>query len=230
MQVQRDSILDRFRLHLNTIGVDSIALELGSIDIDKEFKQKVQGYTGTMNVGTLRIFSKNIDYINIIEGLEYQTGSKSYGRYSRSERIEDLWQVRYFLQTDKQGKLAPIDVLTASHVEKGFMHSRVVDAVWNGNGKMTTLPAHIQNDDLLAKLNGDQQLKTMLLQNLVKEKTIKVQAYTPKKKDDEEWKDYVVIFGDWRDSKDLFVGKECFDMYDRIAYNIKEMIGSLKYW
>lgn len=230
MQVQRDSILDRFRLHLNTIGVDSNALEPGSIDIDKEFRQKVQGYTGTMNVGTLRIFSKNIDYINIIEGLEYHVGSKSYGRYSRSERVEDLWQVRYFLQTDKQGKLAPMDVFTESRIEKGFMHSRVVDVAWKGSGKMTTLPSHIQNDDLLEKLNSDQQLKTMLLQNLNKEKTVRAKAYTPKKKDDEEWKDYVVIFGDWRDSKDLFVGKECFDMYDRIAYIIKEMISSLKYW
>ena len=138
--------------------------------------------------------------------------------------------MRYFLQTDKQGKLAPIDVLTESSIEKGFMHSRVVDVVWKGSGKMTTLPTHIQSDDLLEKLNADQKLKTMLLQNLINEKTIRVNAYAPKKKDDYEWKDYVVIFGEWRDSKNLFVGKECFDMYDRIAYIIKEMISSLKYW
>lgn len=230
MQVQRDSMLDKFQLHLNSIGVNCTALELGSIDIDNEFRQKVQGYTGTMNVGSFRILSKNIDYVNIIERLEYQVGSKSYGRYSRLDHVADLWQVRYFLQTDKQGKLASMDVFTESRIEKGFMHTRVVDVAWKGSGKMTTLPAHIQSDDLLEKLNSDQKLRTTLLQNLVNEKTIRVKAYTPKKKDDEEWKDYVVISGDWRDSKNMFVGKECFDMYDRIAYIIKEMISSLKYW
>lgn len=230
MLVQRDDMLDRFRLHLNSIDVNCNALERGSIDIDNEFRQKAQGYTGTMNVGSFRIFSKNIDYVNIIECLGYQVGSRSYGRYSRSEHVADLWQARYFLQTDKQGKLAPMDVFTESSVEKGFMHSKVVDVVWKGSGKMTTLPPHIQNDDLLEKLNNDQQLKAMLMQNLIKEKTIRAKAYIPKKKDDEEWKDYVVIFGDWRESKNLFVSKECFDMYDRIAYIVREMISSLKYW
>jgi hypothetical protein len=182
-----------------------------------------------MNVGSFRIFSKNIDYVNIIERLEYQVGSKSYGRYSRSDHVEDLWQVRYFLQTDKQGKLAPIDLFTESSIEKGFMHSKVIDVVWKGPGKMTTLPQHIQNDDLLEKLNRDQQLKTMLLQNISKERTVSVKAYTPKKKDD-EWTDYIVIFGNWRESKNLFVGKDIFDMYDRIAHNIKEMISTIKYW
>jgi hypothetical protein len=133
------------------------------------------------------------------------------------------------VQTDKQGKLAPLDVFTESRVEKGFMHSKVADTVWKGSGKMTTLPAHIQEDDLLKELNNDQQLKTMLLQNLVSEKVVRVKSYTPKG-NDEERKDYVVIFGEWRDSKNLPVSKECFQMYDSIARIIKDKIGSLKYW
>jgi len=228
--MEKDSILDKFLIHLNGIGVSCNALDPGTIDIDYEFRQKVQGYTGTMNVGSFRIFSGNIDYANIIERLDYQVGSKSYGRYSRSEHVADQWEVRYFLQTDKQGKLAQVDVFTESVLEKGFMHSKVVDAVWKGSGKMTTLPSHIQNDDLLEKLNSDQKLKNMLVQNLTKEKTIRVKAYIPKKKGAEEWNDYLVIFGEWRDRKDIFVTNECFDMYDRVAYGIKEMINSLKYW
>ncbi|MGH9877264.1 MAG: hypothetical protein ACRD3Z_01655 [Nitrososphaerales archaeon] len=229
MQTQRDSVLDRFQLHLNNIGVDCGALPTGGIDIDNEFKQKAHGNTGTMNVGSFKIFSKNIDYINLIERLEYDVGSKSYGRYSRSEHVADQWQARYFLQTDKQGKLAPLDVFTESRVEKGFMHSKVVDTVWKGSGKMTTLPVHIQNDDLLEKLNNDQELKTALLQNLISEKLVRVKSYTPKS-NDEEWKDYVVIFGEWRDSKNLPVSKECFHMYDSIARIIRDKISSLKYW
>jgi hypothetical protein len=229
MQTQRDSVLDRFQLHLNNIGIDCGPLPAGGVDIDNEFRQKAHGYTGTMNVGSFRIFSKNIDYINLIERLEYDVGSKSYGRYSRSEHVADQWQARYFVQTDKQGKLASFDVFTESHIEKGFMHSKVVDTVWKGSGKMTTLPAHIQDDDLLKELNNDQQLKTMLLQNLVSEKVVRVKSYTPKG-NDEEWKDYVVVFGEWRDSKNLSVSKECFQMYDSIACIIRDKIGSLKYW
>lgn len=131
---------------------------------------------------------------------------------------------------DKQGKLAPMDVFTESSIEKGFTHSKVVDVAWKGSGKMTTLPAHIQKDDLLEKLNGDQKLKMIVLQNLINEKMIRVKAYIPKKKEGERWNDYVVIFGDWRDSRSIFVGKECFDMYDSIAHITKEMTGSLKYW
>lgn len=229
MQKQRDNTLDRYQLHLNNVGIDCSALVPGTIDVDHEFRQKVQGHTGTMNVGSFKVFSKNIDYINLIERLEYDEGSKSYGRYSRSEHVADQWQVRYFMQTDKQGKLAPLDVFTESRIEKGFMNSRVVDAIWKGSGKMTTLPAHIQNDDLLEKLNSNQQLKKMLLQHLVSEKTVRIKTYAPKSTD-EDWKDYVVIFGDWRDSKNLFVSKECFDMYDTIAQIIRDMISSLKYW
>ena len=226
MLQQRDSILDKFQLHLNSIRVDCSALAPGTVDMDGEFKQKAHGFTGIMNVGSFKILFKNIDYINIIERLKYQVGSKSYGRYSRSEHVLNLWQVRYFVQTDKRGKLAPLDVSTESSVEKGFMHSRVVDVTWKGSGKMTTLPAHIQNDDLLEKLNTDQELKTVLTQNLISEKVVRVKAYTPKKGDDEEWHDYVVIFGDWRESKNLFVSKACFDMYDSIAHSIKEMMSS----
>ncbi len=228
--MEKDSILDKFLIHLNSIGVSCNALDPGSVDIDYEFRQKMQGYTGTMNVGSFRIFSGNIDYFNIIERLDYQVGSDSYGRYSRSEHIADQWQVRYFLQTDKQGKLAQVDVFTESVLEKGFMHSKVVDAVWKGSGKMTTLPSHIQDDDLLERLNSDLKLKTMLMQNLTKEKLIRIKTYLPKKKDAEGSKDYLVIFGEWRDRKELFVTKECFEMYDRVAYSIKEMVNSLKYW
>jgi hypothetical protein len=228
--MEKDSILDKFLIHLNSISVSCNALDPGSVDIDYGFRQKMPGYTGTMNVGSFRIFSGNIDYVNIIERLDYQVGSKSYGRYSRSEHVADQWQVRYFLQTNKQGKLAQVDIFTESLLEKGLMHSKVVDAVWKGSGKLTTLPSHIQNDDLLEKLNSDQKLKKMLVHNLIKEKSIRVNAYLPKKKDAEEWKDYFVIFGEWRDRKELFVTKECFEMYDRIAYSVKEMVNSLKYW
>lgn len=61
MQTQRDSELDKFQLHLNNIGIDCGALSLGGVDIDNEFRQKAHGHTGTMNVGSFKIFSKNID-------------------------------------------------------------------------------------------------------------------------------------------------------------------------
>lgn len=88
MQVEKHAMMDRFQTHLAKLGIECVALQPKSIDIDHEFRQNTRGYTGTMNVGTFRVFSRNINYINLL-----------------------------------------------TKVDKGFMHSKMVDVTWKGNGK-----------------------------------------------------------------------------------------------
>jgi len=63
---------------------------------------------------------------------------------------------------------------------------------------------------------------------LLKEKTIKVSRYVTKNKSVKK-DSKIIIESQWKIQRDLKINAETFDMYERIAEDIKRKVDELKY-
>jgi hypothetical protein len=158
------------------------------------------------------------------------------------------WKIRFFLSFPSEVNIGPLNIGTLTKILKGRFHSKVEDYIWEGYGKLTTLPPGMIQDDMMAILNADAKLRELIMHALLKERVITVSVYVPKTKvnydiaqivkDDSYWYKYkpkkeshakIVITSEWKGQKDLFMDKETLELYQKIAAHVKETVEKLRY-
>jgi hypothetical protein len=190
--------------------------------------------------------------INYIDILKRKTIMRSEfapgGIYGMGVAEGTTWKLRYFLSFPSEVSIGPLKIGTLTKILRGRFHSKVEDFIWDGYGKLTTLPPGMIPDDVIATLNADTRLRELMMHALLKERVITVSVYKPKAKvdyekaqiakDDSYWYKYkpkkeshakIVMTSEWKGQKDLFIDKETLEMYQRIATNIKSMVEKLEY-
>jgi len=138
------------------------------------------------------------------------------------------YKLRFILSFPKTINLGPLDMGTITTIQKGLVHSKVQEFIWSGYQKLTTLPPGLVRDNVSDELNQDQKLRILMTRYLLKEKTIKVSRYVPKNKSVKK-DSKIIIESQWKIQRDLKINAETFDMYERIAEDIKRKVDELKY-
>jgi hypothetical protein len=245
-----DKVAKKLYKHLNSVGLDCKLIPDGTMDFEYDYQRSsLDGPTpGIASRGVMKV-TDHIDYIDI---LKRKTVTKSEyapgGRYGMGIAEGTMWKMRYFLSFPSEIQMGPLNIGTLTKILKGKFHSKVEDFIWDGYGKLTTLPPGMIPDDVIAVLNGDSVLRELMLHALLKERIITISVYTPKTKvnydyleivkDDSYWYKYkpkkesyakIVITTDWKPQKDLFIDEETAAMYQRIAQNIKSTVDKLRY-
>ena len=245
-----DKMAKKIHKHLASLGLDCKLVPDGTMDFEYDYpRASLDGPTpGVASRGIMKI-NDSIDYIDI---LKRKTVTKSEfapgGMYGMGIAEGTTWKMRYFISFPSQIRIGPLNIGTLTKILKGRLHSKVEDFMWDGYGKLTTLPPGLIQDDIIAILDSDKKLHDLMMKSLLKERIITVSVYTPKAKvsydylkivkDDSYWYKYkpkkesyakILITTDWKSQKDLFIDKETLEMYQRIAANIKNTVEKLKY-
>lgn len=184
---------------------------------------------GIGNVGVLVLDDSPIDYIQILKKQKFVKCDYVMGGHVRmGVHMHSWYKFKFFLSFPKKIHLGPLDMGTITTIKKGLMHSKIQDFVWSGYQKLTTLPPGLVRDSVAEELSQDQRLQVLMTKCLLKEKIIKVSRYvsqkTVEKKDSK-----IVIESQWKIQRDLKIDAETFEMYERIAEDIKSKVDELKY-
>lgn len=245
-----EKITKKLHKHLTSLGLECKLLPDGMMDFEYDYpRSSLDGPNpGIASRGVLKIVD-SIDYIDV---LKRKTVTKSEfapgGLYGMGVAEGTMWKLRYFLSFPSEYDLGPLNFGTLTKVLKGRFHSKVDDFLWNGYGKLTTLPPGMVADDVIGVLDADKRLRDMMLHALIKEHTISVSVYQPKAKvnyeisqivkDDSYWYKYkpkkeshakIVITSEWKTQKDLFIDELTLQTYQRIATDIKSTVERLRY-
>lgn len=245
-----DKIAKKVHKHLTSLGLDCKLLPDGTMDFEYDYpRSSLDGPNpGTASRGVMKV-NDSIDYIDI---LKRKTVTKSEfapgGMYGMGIAEGTTWKLRYFISFPSDTTIGPLNIGTLTKILKGRFNSKVEDFIWDGYGKLTTLPPGLIQDDIIAILNADKKLHDLMMKSLLKERVITISVYTPKAKvsyeylkivkDDSYWYKYkpkkesyakILITTEWKSQKDLFIDKETLEMYQRIAANIKNTVAKLKY-
>lgn len=116
---------------------------------------------------------------------------------------QDRFQTHFIVKTDNKTKGDYLLARTKLNTRGHFATKKVVDVQWIG-GEIAVL------------LNSDADLKKMILGLNYDDASIWIEPTTGG----------VRIHGKWKSSNKLGVSKETFDVYDRIASNVKRYLGS----
>ena len=85
-------------------------------------------------------------------------------------------------------------------------------------------------DNISDALYSDQMLQQLMMECLLKERTIIISRYSPNKETNgKHTNSKIVIESAWKLQKDLFLDEDTFNMYDRIAEIVKSTVNNLKY-
>lgn len=245
-----DKVAKKLHKHLSSLGIECQLIPDGTMDFEYDYpRSSLDGPNpGIASRGVIRT-NGGIDYIDI---LKRKTVTKSEfapgGFYGMGVAEGTTWKLRFFLSFPKEVKIGPLKIGTLTKILKGRFRSKVEDFIWDGYGKLTTLPPGMISDDVIASLNADARLHELMMHTLLKERVVTVSVYKPKTKvnyeisqivkDDSYWYKYkpkkeshakVVITSEWKGQKDLFIDKETLEMYQSIASNIKSMVDKLRY-
>lgn len=245
-----DKMAKKMHKHLKSLGLDCQLMPDGTLDFEYDYpRSSFDGPNpGTASRGVLKVTGP-IDYIDI---LKKKTVTKSEfapgGIYGMGIAEGTMWKMRYFLSFPPEISLGPLNIGTLTKILKGRIHSKVEDFIWDGYGKLTTLPPGLIPDDVIATLNSDHVLRNLMTHSLLKERVITVSVYKPKTKvnydylqivkDDSYWYKYkpkkesyarILITSEWKSQKDTFIDSETLEMYVMIAKTIKGMVEKLKY-
>lgn len=246
-----EKIVKKLHKHLNSKGMDCTVLPNGTMDYEYDYPRvTLEGpVEGIASRGSMKIENLDIDFLDV---LKRKTLTKSLmapgGGFGMGIAEGTTWKLRFFLSFPATTTIGPLKIGTLTKITKGRFSSKVKDFIWNGYGKLTTLPPGMVRDDVIGMLNQDEKLRELMMQILLKERTITVDVYRPKThvefeslknvKDDSIWSAYkpkkeshakVVISTDWKSQKDLFIDQNTVVMYDRIANVVKKAVEALKY-
>lgn len=235
---------------MTSLGLDCKLLPDGTMDFEYDYpRSSFDGPNpGIASRGVIKV-NDSIDYIDI---LKRKTVTKSEfapgGMYGMGIAEGTTWKLRYFISFPPEIHIGPLNIGTLTKILKGRFHSKVEDFIWDGYGKLTTLPPGMIPDDVMAILNSDTKLHDLLMKSLLKERIITISVYSPKAKisydylkivkDDSYWYKYkpkkesyakIVITSDWKSQKDLLIDKETLEMYQIMAMHIKGTVDKLKY-
>jgi hypothetical protein len=245
-----DKMAKKMHKHLTALGLDCMLIPDGTMDFEYDYpRSSLDGPNpGIASRGVLKA-NGPIDYIDILKKKivtksEFAPG----GIYGMGIAEGTMWKLRFFLSFPPEVKLGPLNIGTLTKILKGRIHSKVEDFIWDGYGKLTTLPPGLIPDDVIGTLTGDPVLRELMMHSLLKERVITASVYTPKTKinydylkivkDDSYWYKYkpkkesyakILITSEWKSQKDVFLDKEALATYERIAENIKNMVEKLKY-
>jgi hypothetical protein len=234
--ILQDPFIDKIHKHLESVGMKTEILPSGSMDFEYDNpRNSLSGPSqGIASMGSMRVLDGPITYLEvlkrkILEESDFAPG----GSYGMGVYEYTTWKLRFFLSLPATIRLGPLNIGTISNVLKGKLHSKVEDFVWNGFGKLTTLPPGIVRDDMIAVLNSDQTLRELMMKSLVKEKIITISVYSPKKTREQTggYQSFakVVIASDWKPQHDLLIDKNTVETYQRIATNVKNTVAVLRY-
>lgn len=245
-----DKVAKKMQKHLSSHGLDCTPIPDGTMDFEYDYpRSSLEGpIAGIASRGVFKV-KDTIDFIDI---LKRKTITESQfapgGSHGMGIAEGTTWKMRYFLSFPREIDIGPLNIGTMTKVLKGRFHSKVEDFLWDGYGKLTTLPPGMIKDDIIAVLNADSELKELMMNALVKEQVITVSVYKPKTKvnyeiaqivkDDSYWYKYkpkkeshakIMITSEWKSQKDLFVDSDTLKLYQKMASDIKETVERVSY-
>lgn len=232
MLLAYDHILEKIQKHFETHGIKAAIAEK-RYDFEEDFPDSylLETRGGIGNVGTLKLENSPIDYVHVLKKQEYVKCDYAAGGYvGMGMHKHSWWMMRFFLAFSEPINLGPFDIGTITTVKKGLFHSEVESFMWNGYQKLTTLPPGLIRDNVVDPLDQDQRLRQLMTRCLLKEKTIVISRYSPKKKSTRlKSNSKILIASKWKIQKDLFVDHDTLDMYERMAEIVKKTINNIKY-
>ncbi|MFQ5941820.1 MAG: hypothetical protein ACE5KA_09015, partial [Nitrososphaerales archaeon] len=167
----------------------------------------------------------------VIREKNYEAGKLGFGGdYGPIEFASNGWRLRFFIisydevEVPISSDLTHFYLLTKVTIEKGFLSTKAVDFTWQAP---TSVNGTTQIEkEILTKLNSDLSLRSLLLAELRKERNVTIKSYTPKKTPKQAGAQashaQIVIFGEVRKRKDIFISRNCFDIYNKIAEHITQ--------
>lgn len=220
--------------HLGRIGIEGDVIDPPSLDLDHDYPylDLDTPSSGATSLGSIRIHGYTVNLVNITREKNFEVGHLGFGGdYGPIEFVTNGWRLRFFItfydewEVPLPEELTEFHLLTKVELEKSFMRSKVVDFNWepvNGDKPNTRIEEAIRKT-----LNDDAELKKTIMAQLPKERNITVKSYKPKKTPEQTRSEpshaRIVLFGEARKRKDIFVDRTCFDMYNRIAENIVQV-------
>jgi hypothetical protein len=226
-----DPVLGKIQKHLEGFGLKSLLEHKLDFETDYRDMYLLENKNGVGNTGSIKLENSFIDYINLIKKQEYAKCDFAVGGHvGMGIHLHSWWKIRFFLSFSEYIKIGPFDMGTITTIKKEMFHSKVESFVWNGYQKLTTLPPGLIRDNVADALYSDKILQQLMMKCLLKERTIVVSRYSPKEKmNGKSTNSKIVIESAWRLQKDLFLNKDTFTMYERIAEIVKSTVNNLKY-
>jgi hypothetical protein len=245
-----EKVAKKLHKHLLSLGLDCKLIPDGTLDFEYDYpRSSLDGPNpGIASRGVMKV-SDSIDFLDVLKRKTVTKSEFAPGSiYGMGMAEGTTWRIRYFLSFPPEISLGPLNIGTLTKILKGRLKSKVEDFIWDGYGKLTTLPPGMVQDDVVATLNADARLKELMMHSLIKERVITISVYKPKTKvnyeisqivkDDSYWYKYkpkkesyakILITSEWKGQHDLFIDKETLEMYQRIASDIKELVSKLQY-
>jgi predicted glutamine amidotransferase len=170
--------------------------------------------------------------VNIVREKNYEVGKLGFGGdYGPIEFASNGWHLRFFiisydeLETELSSDSKQFDLMTTAKLEKGFLSTKIADFSWQARNSVNGT-TRIE-DEILTKLNNDSALRALLLNELSKERAVTIKSYKPKKTPEQTGAEtsyaQIVIYGEVRKRKDIFISRNCFDMYNKIAEHVLQV-------
>lgn len=236
MLVLHDSFVLKLQKHLATVGMDTELLEPGTMDFEYDYPRiQLEGPTeGIASMGAMRVRDGHITYLDVLKRkvLE-ESGFAPGSTFGMGVSEYTTWKIRFFLSLPPTINLGPLNLGTISKVLKGKFHSKIEDFVWNGFGKLTTLPPGLVHDDVISVLDSDSKLKELMMKSLLKEKIISISHYKPKKPKEQTGGHQsfakIMITSDWKPQHDLLIDSNIVSTYQQISTDVKNAIIRLRY-
>jgi hypothetical protein len=174
--------------------------------------------------------------VNIVREKNYEVGHVGFGGdYGPHEFVSGGYRLRFFITQYSEKEVALPHELTRFHlrtnikIEKRFLNAKVVDFTWEAPDSANAI-TRIE-EEIFQRLNNDSSLRSILLDELNKEGNVTIKSYTPKKTSKQTGADVsyaqIVLHGELRKKKDIYISRRCFDMYNQIAGHILQVKTSL---
>jgi len=246
-----EKLVMKLEKHLKSKGLDCSILPDGTMDFEYDYPRvPLDGpVEGIASRGVMKVNNCDIDFLDVVKQKKIcASGLAPGGIYGMGVNEATTWKIRFFMSFPPTLKIGPLKIGTITKIEKGAFHSKVEDYIWNGYGKLTTLPPGMVYDDVMGALEEDKKLRELMMKCLLKEVKVTVDVYTPKRKveydhlqyvrDDSIWYRFkpkkesyakILITSGWKPQKDLFIDETTIQMYKRIATNIKKAVERVRY-
>lgn len=217
--------------HLSKMGIEGMVIDPSVLDLDYDYPylDLDAPVSGTTSLGSIRLHGYPINIVNIVREKSYEVGHLGFGGdYGPHEYVSSGWRLRFFntdyeeYQAPRHPELTEFYITTEVKTEKKFLGTKVVDFKWKTPNSVnrTRIEAEI-----LDRLNNDSALHSMLLRELVQERSITLKSYKPKKtleRIGEAEASYarIVLYGELRKRKDILISTSCLDTYSKILERI----------
>lgn len=223
--------LEKLREHLSKNKINSVISDQ-KLDFETDYVSTFSLGTnnGTGNVGSLKIKNSSIDYIQLLKKQEFKKCDYMMGGHlGMGIHKHSWWKLRFFLSFPQRLSLGPLKIGTVTTIKNGLFHSKVEDFFWNGYEKLTTLPPGLVRDNVVESLENDQRLRILMTKCLLKEGTIRISVYSPKDTKSIKTNSRIMIESKWKFLNDMYIDDETIEMYEIIAFVLKNKIQEMKY-